>query len=151
TRWRRVAAAAPAVALALAAALVIGTMAWAVLVDKEPSTCQMTYMSPRYTRIDVGVSPYGDKYALLRYQEMGVQPSAGKRWPMLFIPGSAGSPRQVRSLAAEAARFGLPFDFYTIDAEEEFTGLYGVSIMEQAVYANDVIGLLLRQFYPHAD
>lgn len=148
--WRRAASAAPAVALSLAAALVLGTIAWAVLVDKEPSTCQMTFMSPRYSRIDVSASTYGDKYALLRYEENGVQPSPGEHWPVLFIPGSAGSPRQVRSLAAEAARAGLPLDFYTIDAEEEFTGLYGVSIMEQAVYANDVIGLLLREYYPNA-
>ena len=75
---------------------------------------------------------------------------------MLFIPGSAGSFRQVRSIAAVTARTELAagisdparrFDFYSVDCNEEFTALHGVSVLEQAAFLNDAIHHLLTDVY----
>ena len=149
---RRVLRATPAIALALATAAILSAMMWKLTIDKEVSLCQMTFMQPSYSTVAVGASRFGSKYAMYRYTERGVHPGPRERFPVLFIPGSAGSPRQVRSLAAEAARAEgvAALDFYTVDAYEEFTGLYGVSLMEQAEFANDAVALLLER-YPHAE
>jgi hypothetical protein len=74
--------------------------------------------------------------------------------PVLFIPGSAGSFRQVRSIAAVAARqeaaagaAGGRFDFFTVDCNEEFTALHGQSVLEQAAFLNDAVRHLLTDVY----
>mgnify|MGYP002385555658 CR=1 FL=1 len=69
--------------------------------------------------------------------------------PILFIPGSAGSFRQVRSLASEAAKkqYSNPknerFHFFTVNFNEEFTGFHGASILQQAEYLNGVVNYIL--------
>ncbi|RCH88774.1 GPI inositol deacylase, partial [Rhizopus stolonifer] len=82
--------------------------------------------------------------------------------PVLFIPGHAGSYKQVRSIAAESTFYyyrnyaqdadrwqnGVRnLDFFTVDFHEEFSALHGQSILEQAEYLNDAIDYILK-LYP---
>jgi len=79
--------------------------------------------------------------------------------PVLFLPGSAGSFRQVRSIASVTARLeleqgirdsALRYDFYSVDFNEEFTALHGVSVLEQAAFLNDAVDHLLSHVYQSA-
>ncbi|KAF9399747.1 GPI inositol deacylase [Mortierella sp. AD011] len=118
----------------------------------DPKGCMMTYMQPTYYRIlgfDKDYTDLAGKYGLLLYRDEGdehpaLHPSQltqtdDRDWsiaksakirpngvPALFIPGNAGSARQVRSIAKEATRYynekiqkGLrapwskPIDFFT--------------------------------------
>lgn len=79
----------------------------------------------------------------------------------MFIPGNAGSYKQVRPIAAEAARYfhdvlqhdpvaadaGLRhLDFFTVDFNEDFTAFHGQTIMDQAEYLNEVIRYILSLY-----
>ncbi|KAI9468874.1 MAG: PGAP1-like protein-domain-containing protein [Benjaminiella poitrasii] len=107
---------------------------------------------------------FASKYGLYLYREKGVdisdQPTGV---PVLFIPGHAGSYKQVRSIAAESAFYYYRYyandpekqqqgirnlDFFTVDFHEEFSALHGQSLLEQAEYLNDAIDYILK-LYPH--
>jgi pimeloyl-ACP methyl ester carboxylesterase len=81
---------------------------------------------------------------------------------VLFIPGNAGSYKQVRSLAAEAEYYfaqnilndndalqggkrGL--DFFTVDFNEDFTAFHGQTLLDQAEYLNDAISYILALYH----
>jgi GPI inositol-deacylase len=79
----------------------------------------------------------------------------------LFIPGNAGSYKQVRPIAAEAARYfhdvlqhdplaadaGLQnLDFFTVDFNEDFTAFHGQTTLDQAEYLNEVIRYILSLY-----
>ncbi|KAG9063172.1 GPI inositol deacylase [Linnemannia hyalina] len=81
--------------------------------------------------------------------------------PALFIPGNAGSAKQVRSMAKEAARYyyetlpreqgghaagSKPIDFFTVDLNEEFSAFHGQLLQDQAQYANEVIAYILSLY-----
>ncbi|KAF9908894.1 GPI inositol deacylase [Linnemannia zychae] len=81
--------------------------------------------------------------------------------PALFIPGNAGSAKQVRSMAKEAARYyyqtlpreqgirpegSKPIDFFTLDLNEEFSAFHGQLLQDQAHYVNEVIAYLLSLY-----
>ncbi|KAI8377065.1 PGAP1-like protein-domain-containing protein [Choanephora cucurbitarum] len=108
---------------------------------------------------------FAGKYGLYLYREKGIdynqQPTGV---PVLFIPGHAGSYKQVRSIAAESAFYYDQFhandldkweqgvrnlDFFTVDFHEEFSALHGQSILEQAEYLNDAVDYILK-LYPQA-
>ncbi|EDV27947.1 uncharacterized protein TRIADDRAFT_53016 [Trichoplax adhaerens] len=61
--------------------------------------------------------------------------------PILFIPGNAGSYKQVRSLASISYQKSMNrkehFNYYTIDLNEEISGLYGGTLRDQAVFYAD--------------
>jgi glycosylphosphatidylinositol deacylase len=69
--------------------------------------CEMSYMRPMYSKFDdfdTEHTRFASKYSLYLYREWGVDEEfTVKGVPVLFIPGNAGSYKQVRSLAAEAA------------------------------------------------
>jgi pimeloyl-ACP methyl ester carboxylesterase len=82
--------------------------------------------------------------------------------PVLFIPGNAGSYKQVRSLAAEAAyhyhntvqhdmgatKAGKrPLDFFTVDFNEDITAFHGQTLLDQAEYLNDAITYILSLYH----
>lgn len=82
--------------------------------------------------------------------------------PVLFIPGNAGSYKQVRSLAAEAAyhyhntirpdpqaaRAGKrPLDFFSVDFNEDITAFHGQTLLDQAEYLNDAISFILSLYH----
>ncbi|KAI8089282.1 PGAP1-like protein-domain-containing protein [Halteromyces radiatus] len=125
--------------------------------------CQVPYMRPRYvkqTDFDSEKTRFAGKYGLYLYRELDVDISDEVTGtPVLFIPGHAGSYKQVRTIAAEAAyqyyqRKGslshngaANLDVFTVDFHEEFSALHGQSLLEQAEYINDAIDFILK-LYP---
>ncbi|KAI9311259.1 GPI inositol-deacylase PGAP1-like protein, partial [Dichotomocladium elegans] len=69
--------------------------------------------------------------------------------PGLFIPGHAGSYKQVRSIAAETAEQYGPaaIDYFTVDLNEEFSALSGQQLLQQAEFLNDAIHHILSELY----
>jgi glycosylphosphatidylinositol deacylase len=82
--------------------------------------------------------------------------------PVLFIPGNAGSYRQARSTAGEAASYyhnvlrhdpaiataGVrTLDFFTVDFNEEFTAFHGQAILDQAEYLNEAVAYILSLYH----
>lgn len=81
---------------------------------------------------------------------------------MLFIPGNAGSYRQVRPIAAEAARYfheklevnvldaatAQPrnLDFFTVDFNEDITAFHGQTLLDQAEYLNEAVRYILSLY-----
>lgn len=80
---------------------------------------------------------------------------------MLFIPGNAGSYKQVRPLAAESANYfhdtfqhdptvlkrGVRnLDFFTVDFNEDFTAFHGQTLVDQAEYLNEAIRYILSLY-----
>ncbi|KAF8952404.1 GPI inositol deacylase [Entomortierella lignicola] len=153
----------------------------------DPNTCQYTYMQPRYFRLlgfDRDWTAFAGKYGLLLFRDQtdyklqipasmlseysnsvyGVDKEA-KIQPMgipaLFIPGNAGSAKQMRSIAKEASKYyyenivdtqrngrssSRPIDFFTLDFNEEFSALHGHSLLEQAHFLNDAIAYILSLY-----
>lgn len=80
--------------------------------------------------------------------------------PVLFIPGNAGSFRQVRSIAAEAAtQFydhhkdiikknsnATALDFFAADFNGDFTAFHGRTMLDQAEYLNDAVKFILSLY-----
>lgn len=153
----------------------------------DPKGCTMTFMQPSYYRL-LGLRPEQTKlalkYSLLLYRDeydYVPQVEHGKiiqtkenEWsidedaklrptgvPALFIPGNAGSAKQVRSMAKEASKYyyqtlggknharkpsSRPLDFYSVDFNEEFTAFHGKSLWDQARYVNEAIAYI-RSLY----
>ena len=82
--------------------------------------------------------------------------------PVLFIPGNAGSYKQVRPLAAEAAQYyhdtvqhdsqairagTRKLDFFTVDFNEDFTAFHGQTLLDQAEYLNEAVAYILSLYH----
>jgi glycosylphosphatidylinositol deacylase len=82
--------------------------------------------------------------------------------PVLFIPGNAGSYRQVRPIAAEAATYfhdvvrhdpaaiasgTRNLDFFTVDFNEDITAFHGQTMLDQAEYLNEAIAYILSMYH----
>lgn len=82
--------------------------------------------------------------------------------PVLFIPGNAGSYKQVRPLAAEAAvhfqdtlsqdpaalKAGKrPLDFFSVDFNEDITAFHGQTLLDQAEYLNEAVAYILSLYH----
>lgn len=147
--------------------------------------CRMSYMSPSYLHLlgfgreytRLGNGPWG----LYLYREAGwdedpfVDDGSGGEpklqlsgTPVLFVPGNAGSFRQVRSLASAATRTwfeapGVPrrgnraqqggahLDFFTIDFNDDFSAFHGQTLLDQAEYTADCIRYILSLSAHHTD
>ncbi|ORZ15194.1 PGAP1-like protein-domain-containing protein [Absidia repens] len=109
---------------------------------------------------------FAGKYGLYLYRELDVDISDEVTGtPVLFIPGHAGSYKQVRTIAAasayqyyhhgddrqnhQATGGSSNLDVFTVDFNEEFSALHGQSLLEQAEYINDAIDYILK-LYPQA-
>ena len=81
---------------------------------------------------------------------------------MLFIPGNAGSYKQVRPIAAEAATYfhdvlqhdsaaiaggTRNLDFFTVDFNEDITAFHGQTMLDQAEYLNEAIAYILSLYH----
>lgn len=140
--------------LILSTAYFIGLLSF--FADNEKDKCDMTYMFelPQYVRISNNYDKKFPKYGLYYYDEGPPHASTPKFWgiPVLFIPGNAGSHKQVRSLASVALRKyvnkRLPyhFDYFTIDMNEELSGLSGVFLNDQLAYANHSLHFILKLY-----
>lgn len=89
------------------------------------------------------------KYRLFRYSDSSVVSSRTDCVPVLFVPGSVGSYRQVRSLASTILRemkgqSGC-YEFFAVDFRQEFVAFSSGLLRTQASYVNDVAAYLLRR------
>ena len=82
--------------------------------------------------------------------------------PVLFIPGNAGSYKQVRPIAAEGATYfhdvlrhdtqaiasgARSLDFFTVDFNEDITAFHGQTLLDQAEYLNEAIAYILSLYH----
>ncbi|KAF1995315.1 PGAP1-domain-containing protein [Amniculicola lignicola CBS 123094] len=128
--------------------------------------CEMSYMRPAFAKFsdfDTEHTRFASKYSLYLYREGGIDEDIRvKGVPVLFIPGNAGSYKQVRPLAAEAAyhyhnvlrhdmgasRAGKrPLDFFSVDFNEDITAFHGQTLLDQAEYLNDAISFILSLYH----
>lgn len=80
---------------------------------------------------------------------------------MLFVPGNAGSYKQVRPIAAEASNYfndvirhneaaiaagTRNLDFFTVDFNEDITAFHGQTLLDQAEYLNEAIRYILSLY-----
>ena len=155
---------------------VIALLAFAAIVHSalylqvDPQGCVMSRMSPTYVELkgfDTEHSRFAAKYSLYLYREEGVdeytQDNIGLRGaPVLFIPGNAGSYKQVRSLSSEASRYyynnlrndpdaakeGIrAFDFFTINFNEDLSAFHGQTLFDQAEYVNEAVAYILSLYH----
>ncbi|EXF78844.1 hypothetical protein CFIO01_12731 [Colletotrichum fioriniae PJ7] len=127
--------------------------------------CRMSYMRPSYIRLrdfDTEHTRFATKYSLYLYREQGVDDERKLRGvPVLFIPGNAGSYKQVRPIAAEAANYyheslqhdetavaagARNLDFFTVDFNEDITAFHGQTMLDQAEYLNEAIRYILSLY-----
>ncbi|XP_048449116.1 GPI inositol-deacylase-like, partial [Rhincodon typus] len=148
----------PAVFQGFALALV-GLGVWDVLFVYEENRCSMTYMFeyPEYIKIKLPykvVNKY-PSYGLYLYGEGGSAEAHNLKAtgiPVLFLPGNAGSYRQVRSLGSVALRKAenihnkFHFDFFSIDFNEELVALYGGSLEKQSKFVHTCIKVILKLY-----
>lgn len=118
------------------------------LTNLEENRCDMTWMYewPQYIKVPLWkrTAKRFPRYALYLYGE-GEYAVRSKSLhlsgiPVLFIPGNAGSYKQVRSLAsvalrkAESLRSKVHFNYFTADLDESLSGLYGGVLNEQTEF-----------------
>ncbi|KAM3961034.1 LOW QUALITY PROTEIN: GPI inositol-deacylase [Aphomia sociella] len=120
--------------------------------------CLMTYMFefPQYVAVTVPESRIYPQYGLYAYSEGRFTEKSRKMWfdgvPVLFLPGNSGSHMQARSLASVALRKALDngyeyhFDFFTIDYNEELSGVYGGVLQQQTDFASACISKILSLY-----
>lgn len=133
--------------------------------------CRRVYMSPAYAKVhafDSTHTRFASKYSLYLYREqrkdnMPLNDSSEFNLsgiPVLFIPGNAGSYKQVRSLAAEAANQYYVdsevtkslnpnvnnLDFFTADFNEDFTAFHGRTMLDQSEYLNEAVKFILSLY-----
>lgn len=134
--------------------------------QQDPKGCAMSYMRPMFTRFpdfDTEHTRFASKYSLYLYREGGVdEDTRVKGVPALFIPGNAGSYKQMRPIAAEAAHYfqdvlkqdgsvesegKRPLDFFTVDFNEELTAFHGQTLLDQAEYLNEAVAYILALYH----
>lgn len=126
-------------------------------------------MSPTYIKLsgfDTEHTRFATKYSLYLYREEGVDEYSKdniglKGAPVLFLPGNAGSYKQVRSLSSEASRYfhsnirgdqeairsGVSsLDFFTIDFNEDLAAFHGQTLLDQAEYVNEAVAYILALY-----
>ena len=136
--------------------LVVGVFKNMVILEKNQ--CEMTYMLeyPEYIRIpldDITEREF-PKYSLMLYGEgqhaEDLRSSGPSGIPVLFIPGNAGSHKQVRSLGSvslkKTERLGFNFDFFTVGFNEEFTALRGSYLRSQTKFVHVCMDIILRMY-----
>ncbi|KAJ9236740.1 putative GPI maturation protein [Paecilomyces variotii] len=132
--------------------------------------CDVPMMSPTFIKMlgfDTEHTRFASKYNLYLYREEGVdaysQENIGLNGaPVLFLPGNAGSYRQVRSLAAEASRHYFDvvrhdderlksgtrsLDFFMIDFNEDMAAFHGQTLLDQAEYVNEAVAYILSLYH----
>ncbi|KIR64172.1 GPI inositol-deacylase [Cryptococcus bacillisporus CA1873] len=122
--------------------------------------CEMSWMSPSYSRLE-WTEFISTKYALYLYREQGWDSEDTlSGHPVLFIPGNAGSYQQVRSVASSTSKqfyeqmkagegnvqTGKKIDFFTADLKEEFSAFHARTLREQAVFIQHCIRRILQEY-----
>ena len=148
----------------------------------DPKGCDMCWSRPIYNKFvdfDTEHTRFATKYSLHLLREGGfdedpkvritrnyesheANEAQVKGVPVLFIPGNAGSYKQSRCLAFEAAQYyhnniqtnskaleeGMTsLDFFAVDLNEDFTAFHGQTILDQAEYLNDAVAYILALYH----
>ncbi|KAI9830933.1 MAG: hypothetical protein M1819_005315 [Sarea resinae] len=132
----------------------------------DPKGCRMSMMRPAFAKLvdfDTEHTRFASKYSLYLYREGGIdEDTKVKGVPVLFIPGNAGSYKQVRPLAAEAAQYfhdvvqhdekaiksgTRSLDFFTVDFNEDITAFHGQTMLDQAEYLNEAVAYILSLYH----
>uniref|UniRef100_A0A6P7GD64 GPI inositol-deacylase n=1 Tax=Diabrotica virgifera virgifera TaxID=50390 RepID=A0A6P7GD64_DIAVI len=144
------------VSLILACSYIIGILKF--LSENEEDRCEMTYMFeyPQYVKISNKADKEFRKYGLYAYSEGRLTERTRNMYfdgiPVLFIPGNAGSHKQVRSLSSVAlrkwmnSRTSYHFDYFAVDLNEEYSGLYGPLLFDQLRYVNASLYRILELY-----
>uniref|UniRef100_A0A8C3KXI3 GPI inositol-deacylase n=1 Tax=Chrysolophus pictus TaxID=9089 RepID=A0A8C3KXI3_CHRPC len=72
--------------------------------------------------------------------------------PILFLPGNAGSYKQVRSLGSIALRkaedldFKYHFNFFSVNFNEELVALYGGTLQRQTKFVHECLKVILKLY-----
>ncbi|KAK4514962.1 uncharacterized protein ATC70_002569 [Mucor velutinosus] len=151
-------------------ALVVGTiLALFAMVDsfylhlfksaqrQEQQQCAMSYAYPTFTEItNKPNSALSAKYKLYLYREGYLDgPDQLYGVPALFIPGQAGSHKQIRSLASTTTHLYYDgksdrnIDYFTVDLNEELSALSGQTLLDQAEYMNQAVAKILSLYEHH--
>lgn len=130
-------------AVVVAAVLAVAVWDW----TSAPNQCVMSYSRPVYTPVPVP-SRLSYKYRLMRYTHGHVErPLRVTGMPVLYVPGHLGSYKQARSFASAAvvASQGKgsdvrgPVEYFALDFGEEWSGLVGHVVWDQAEFINDAV------------
>ncbi|KAM5327787.1 GPI inositol-deacylase isoform 1-T1 [Glossophaga mutica] len=133
---------------------------WDVFFGFEENKCSMSYMFeyPEYQKIELPkkLTKRYPAYELYLYgegsyaEEHKLLPLTGI--PVLFLPGNAGSYKQVRSIGSIALRkaedidFRYHFDFFSVNFNEELVALYGGSLQKQTKFVHECIKAILKLY-----
>lgn len=117
----------------------------------------------KFADFDTEHTRFATKYSLHLIREEGFDEDPKvKGAPVLFIPGNAGSYKQARCLASEAAQFyassiqqdpkalkdGVTsLDFFAVDFNEDFSAFHGQTLRDQAEYLNDAVAYILSLYH----
>ncbi|KAF6775285.1 hypothetical protein AHF37_05940 [Paragonimus kellicotti] len=121
----------------------------------EENRCIMSYMTmqPILKSLPMAPSPKPSlaSYRLQQYCSGYCRPVSQKNgFPVLFLPGTRGSSRMVRSIASaqEYFDFGtdMPFDFFSIDYNEDTTALSGELVQCQSEFLKLAVDHILAQY-----
>ncbi|KAI9481388.1 MAG: PGAP1-like protein-domain-containing protein [Benjaminiella poitrasii] len=120
---------------------------------QDVQNCVMSYSYPTFFEIESPNSTFSKKYKLYLYREGYLdQPDKLYGVPALFIPGQAGSHKQIRSLASvttnqyHTLKRQNNVDFFTVDLNEEFSAFSGQTLLDQAEYMNQAIERILSLY-----
>ena len=178
--------------------------AWRTILSPDfaggPNRCAMTYMNPAYFPVPgLNASSNEGNYAVWLYRErggVGLTPDAamasvgsgggsgcgtrvwktGRSIPGLFVPGNAGSYRQVRSVASETARrvdarrtshqtssspsvpgdtresapgnAPVGIDWFALDFNEELSAFHGGLLRRQTAFTSHALAKILETYPP---
>ncbi|CAJ0591441.1 unnamed protein product [Cylicocyclus nassatus] len=124
----------------------------------KENACQMTYMWRYISLLPIKVDGNDVRsYSLFRYLEGIVNERtlaiSQNHIPVLFVPGSGGSGKQVRSLASvmmnKTEMRSAPFrmHFYAVDFNEELSFLSGSILNRQRNFVISAISTIQRKYY----
>ncbi|KAL2915025.1 hypothetical protein HK105_205347 [Polyrhizophydium stewartii] len=149
-------------ALAAVATTVLPLALWALLAFRiDPKACDGNYIAPHYVPQDVRSAPrsLAARYRLVLHREQQDVPLSNDvvtGIPVLFLPGNAGSFKQVRSFGSVAQRVWrwkrsegavqLPLDIYAVDTNYELSAFSDSVLLRQALFAADAVKTILARY-----
>ncbi|KAA3671216.1 uncharacterized protein DEA37_0003367 [Paragonimus westermani] len=121
----------------------------------EENRCIMSYMTMqpimKSLPLDASPKPSLASYHLQQYCSGYCRPVSQKNgFPVLFLPGTRGSSKMVRSIASAQEYFDFdterPFDFFSIDYNEDTTALSGELLQYQSEFLKLAVDHILAQY-----
>lgn len=113
---------------------------WVAYAPIEGLTQEHSRLAQKYSLYLVKSTPYDIP--------LPVRPSGV---PVLFVPGNAGSYRQIRSISDTSRELNEQYgsaeiDFFALDFNEAYSALHGRTLLDQAEYLNDAVKYILDMY-----